>query len=124
PRRAPGRSPRRTGFLLGLVSPPFCPACDAPLSEERRGPLCARCWEALERIGPPWCRTCGVPMAAALRANDTPLCGSCRLRPPIFAYARAGARYGDVVREALHALKVKGRRCPAGPLAGPAGDGG
>ncbi|HKA61219.1 MAG TPA: ComF family protein [Methylomirabilota bacterium] len=117
PGRDTGLWRRWTGVLLDLVFPPFCPACDAPLSEERRGPLCARCWEALERIGPPWCRTCGVPMAAALRATDTPLCGSCRLRPPVFAYARAGARYGDVAREALHALKFKGRRGLAGPLA-------
>jgi ComF family protein len=35
----------------------------------------------------------------------------------VFAYARAGARYGDVAREALHALKFKGRRRLAGPLA-------
>ena len=49
-------------------------------------------------------------------ASETHLCGSCRLRPPVFAYARAGARYGDVVREALHALKFKGRRGLAAPL--------
>jgi len=44
------------------------------------------------------------------------LCGACRLRPPVFAYARAAARYGDVVREVLHALKFKGRRGLAAPL--------
>jgi ComF family protein len=44
------------------------------------------------------------------------LCGACRLRAPAFAYARAGARYGDVVREALHAFKFGGRRALAAPL--------
>jgi ComF family protein len=112
-----GRWRRWTGALLDLVFPPFCAVCRAPLSEARCGPLCLPCWDALERIGPPWCRTCGVPMRAALRSTDTPLCGECRLRPPVFAYARAGARYGDVAREALHALKFKGRRGLAGPLA-------
>ena len=47
---------------------------------------------------------------------ERPLCGACRLRPPVFAYARAAAGYGDVVREALHALKFKGRRGLAAPL--------
>jgi ComF family protein len=115
--RDTGRWRRWTGALLDLVFPPFCAVCRASLSDQRRGPLCAPCWDALERIGPPWCRICGVPMTAALRPTDTPLCGECRLRPPVFAYARAGARYGDVAREALHALKFKGRRELAGPLA-------
>lgn len=114
--RDPGGWRRWADALLDLVFPPFCPACRAPLSEMRRGPLCGACWEALERFGPPWCRTCGVPLAAALGAAATPLCGACRLRPPVWSYARAAARYGDVVREALHALKFKGRRGLAAPL--------
>src|SRR5262249_59955691 len=42
--------------------------------------------------------------------------GGCRSRPPRFAYARAAARYGDVVREAIHAFKFAGRRSLADPL--------
>jgi ComF family protein len=45
------------------------------------------------------------------------LCGTCRRRRPAFAYARAGARYGEVMREALHAFKFGGRRALAAPLA-------
>jgi ComF family protein len=116
PGHDPGPWRRWTGALLDLVFPPFCPVCRAPLAEDRRGLLCAPCWGALERIGPPGCRICGIPMATFAGAPATRLCGSCRLRPPVFAYARAGARYGDVVREALHALKFKGRRGLAGPL--------
>jgi ComF family protein len=108
---------RFTGALLDLVFPPFCPVCRAPLAEDRHGLLCAPCWEALERIGPPWCRTCGLPLGAFAGGADTHLCGACRLRPPVFTYARAGARYGDTVREALHALKFKGRRGLVAPLA-------
>jgi ComF family protein len=58
-------------------------------------------------------------MAAALpQSADNPgrLCGACRLHPPAFSYARAGARYGDLVREALHAFKFGGRRALAAPL--------
>ncbi len=63
---------------------------------------------------------CGGPeMAPALPQsadNAGRLCGACRLQPPVFAYARAGARYGDLVREALHAFKFGGRRALAVPL--------
>jgi ComF family protein len=44
------------------------------------------------------------------------LCGGCRLHAPTFDYARAAARYEDVVREALHAFKFQGRRALAAPL--------
>ena len=44
------------------------------------------------------------------------LCGSCRRRAPGFDYARSAARYDDVVREALHAFKFRGRRALAAPL--------
>jgi ComF family protein len=55
-------------------------------------------------------------METGLALDRGPLCGSCRLRRPVFAYARAAARYEDVVRGALHALKFGGRRALAGPL--------
>jgi ComF family protein len=44
------------------------------------------------------------------------LCGTCRRRRPRFAYARAAARYGGLVREAIHAFKFAGRRGLAEPL--------
>lgn len=44
------------------------------------------------------------------------LCGACRLDPPEFSWARAATRYGDSVREALHAFKFHGRRGLAAPL--------
>ncbi|HET8579260.1 MAG TPA: ComF family protein [Methylomirabilota bacterium] len=110
---ASARPPWRgwAGALLDLVFPPFCPVCDDRLGEGRRDPLCARCWARLERIEGPVCRTCGLPMTVP------GICGACRRRRPAFAYARAAARYGDVVREALHAFKFGGRRALAAPLA-------
>src|SRR5215831_12028331 len=79
---------------LDLVFPPLCPVCRELLGDGRRDPLCGTCWRRLSRIGPP----------------------ACRSRPPRFAYARAAARYGDVVREAIHAFKFAGRRSLADPL--------
>ncbi len=108
--------------LLDLVFPPFCPVCQRRLGEGRRDPLCGSCWDALERIAPPYCRVCGLPFSHLSPAEASPapggghLCGRCRRRPPPFAYARSAARYGEVVREAVHAFKFGGRRALAAPL--------
>ena len=65
----------------------------------------------MDRIEPPWCRRCGTPQSV------DGLCALCRQHPPRFTYARAAARYGGVVREAIHAFKFGGRRSLAEPLA-------
>jgi ComF family protein len=98
---------------LDLVFPALCPVCDATLAERRRDPLCGACWDALRRLGPPACVRCGLPLTAA--AVD--VCGGCALDPPAWDWARAAAEYEGVARDALHALKFRGRRAVAGPLA-------
>ena len=54
--------------------------------------------------------------SADIRSDPGPLCAQCRRRAPRFDYARSAARYEDVVREALHAFKFRGRRALAAPL--------
>jgi len=95
---------------LDLVFPPLCPVCREMLGSDRRDPLCGACWRDMDRIGPPWCRCCGLPLGVE------GLCGGCRHSRPAFAYARAAARYGGLVREAIHAFKFGGRRGMAEPL--------
>lgn len=56
------------------------------------------------------------PGTGASEAALGHLCEACRRRPPAFAYARAAARYGDVMRDTLHAFKFGGRRAMAAPL--------
>jgi predicted amidophosphoribosyltransferase len=109
---------------VDLVFPPFCPLCAARLGAGRRDPLCAGCWERLERIVSPCCRFCGAPFGAFAGGDvsvreTTPggaLCGACRVARPPWAYARAAAHYGDCARDALHAFKFGGRRALALPL--------
>lgn len=109
---------------LDLVFPPFCPLCAERLGPARRDPLCGRCWLGLERIAVPGCRRCGLPFGAfagevateAAASGGRGLCAACRRHRPTFAYARAAARYGAHVREALHAFKFGGRRALAAPL--------
>jgi ComF family protein len=116
------------GALLDLLYPPFCALCRLPLVPGRRerDPVCARCWERLERIAPPVCGVCGLPLGtgfgerpavlAAAVHDPLPRCGACRAQPPAYRYARAPARYEGAVRDALHALKFDGRRSMARPL--------
>jgi len=117
------------GALLDLLYPPFCALCRLPLVPGRRerDPVCARCWERLERIAPPVCGVCGLPLGAGFGErlgrlpgaihDPPPRCGACRSTPPPYRYARAPARYEGAVRDALHALKFDGRRSIASPLA-------
>jgi ComF family protein len=106
---------------LDLVFPALCPVCDASLAEGRRDPLCGVCWAAIPRIAPPWCGRCGLPFRA-LTPGPLPVappatCGPCRDDPPAWDWARAGAEYEGVVRDAIHAFKFEGKRALARPLA-------
>jgi ComF family protein len=123
------------GAILDLLFPPLCPVCgdhagiqfrDGPLL--RRAPLCERCWNSIAWLHPPWCSTCGrpstaVPAAPASNAavhsgvdSASERCGACLTRPPVFAYARSGARYEGTVRKALHAFKFSRKVALADPL--------
>src|SRR5919106_2841683 len=98
---------------LDLVFPALCPVCGATLAEGRRDPLCGACWRAIPRIGPPCCERCGAPLAPA----GPGVCGACVAEPPDWDWARAGAEYAGVIRDAIHALKFEGQRALARPLA-------
>jgi ComF family protein len=103
---------------LDLVFPASCPVCGETLAEGRRDPLCGPCWSAIPRVTPPWCERCGRPLPALTPAPAAVIsCGPCRADPPAWDWARAGAEYEGVVRDAIHALKFEGRRAVARPLA-------
>ncbi|HEX2441278.1 MAG TPA: ComF family protein [Methylomirabilota bacterium] len=98
---------------LDLVFPALCPVCGALLAEGRRDPLCGGCWRSIVRLAPPCCERCGVPFVA----GDVRVCGACAADPPPWDWARAGAEYDGVVRDAIHAFKFEGKRALARPLA-------
>ena len=108
---------------LDLVFPALCPLCASTLAERRRDPLCGACWEAIARLAPPGCDRCGLPRPTfdpAPPGGTIPgelQCGACRADPPGWDWARAGAEYGGVVRDAIHAFKFRGKRALARPLA-------
>ena len=98
---------------LDLVFPALCPVCGATLGEGRRDPLCGACWAGIPRIGAPCCERCGGPLAPATALDS---CGGCAAAPPGWDWARAGAEYAGVIRDAIHAFKFEGRRALARPL--------
>jgi len=108
---------------LDLVFPALCPVCKSTLAERRRDPLCGACWDLIPRIAPPCCDRCGLPaqaltpVPAEVVLAGRPLCGGCRVDPPGWDWARAGAAYDGVVRDAIHAFKFRGKRALARPLA-------
>jgi len=55
-------------------------------------------------------------MAGPPGIGAAPLCGRCRRQPPPFTYARSAVVYGEVAREAVHALKFRAQRALASPL--------
>jgi len=105
--------------VLDLVYPALCPVCDAVLGARRRDPLCGACWDAIDRLVPPACARCGVPWPgfdpAPAAAPGT--CEACLREPPPFDAARAAAAFAGPLREAVHALKFRGARGLARPLA-------
>jgi ComF family protein len=110
--------------VLDLVFPALCPSCTAPLGAGRRDPLCGPCWLGITRIAPPVCVACGLPRLGPASDDAPPpgdtagaRCGICRAAPPAFDYARSAALYAGPLREALHALKFRGKRALARPLA-------
>ena len=105
---------------LDLVFPALCPVCDVPLGAGRRDPLCGGCWNGVRRIGPPVCFRCGRPGVPDVREGSgerDPVCAACAVDPPPFHWARAAAGYEGPLREALHALKFRGKVALARPLA-------
>lgn len=103
--------------FLDLLFPPLCSLCQRRLDERRRDPLCGDCWDHLERLSPPFCVICGLPFGSfEAHGEASHRCEACRRRCPPFAYARSVALYGDTVREALHALKFRGKQLLSRPL--------
>lgn len=96
--------------FLDLLFPPLCPLCRRRLDEGRRDPLCGDCWASLERVRSPYCMICGLPFGSfGVGSEASHPCETCRRRRPVFSYARSATLYGDSVREALHALKFRGK---------------
>ncbi|WP_363349800.1 ComF family protein [Methylocystis echinoides] len=106
---------RRLGSgLLDLVYPPVCLVCRRAVAEH--GALCAACWRDIAFIERPFCERLGTPFERDL---DQPglISPEAAANPPVFARARAVARYdSDKARSLAHRLKYHDRLELAGPM--------
>lgn len=107
---------RRVGNLL---VPPACPLCATALASSHS--LCAACTVALDRLQlepQHTCPRCAQPVGRWLAGAEGSGCSWCRQRPFELDLSVAVARHEGVARQAILALKLRGRRCLARPLAG------
>jgi len=95
--------------LLGLLYPPHCPLCRAPLERPRF--VCDGCLSRITLLGPPWCAICGEPL------EDGELCGRCAHERLPFERARSAAFYEGHLARLIQLFKFEGERALASELA-------
>lgn len=104
--------------LLSVLLAPTCAACDHPLDEPTRGPVCQACWQSVKLFTPPLCEVCGDPRPSwRTRGIEFDTCRRCRDRHHLVSHARAVGDYDGALRAIIHALKYDGHRSVAHPLA-------
>ena len=105
---------RFAGAALDTLYPPTCLACRA--ATDAHGALCPRCWRAMRFIERPFCERLGTPFEQDL--GDGLLSPQAMADPPVFARARAVARFEDgPARTLTHRLKYSDRAELARPIA-------
>ena len=103
--------------LLSVFLAPACAACERPLEEPTRGPVCGGCWAAVVPITPPVCEACGDPLPSwRIISLECSRCPRCRRRESVVTRGRAIGAYDGSLRAIVHALKYDGRRSLARPL--------
>lgn len=103
--------------LLSIVIAPTCAACQRPLEEPTRGPVCAGCWTSITPMTPPVCDRCGDPLPSwRVVSLESAQCPRCRRGRSQVRHSRAIGPYEGALREIVHALKYDGRRSLARPL--------
>jgi ComF family protein len=100
------------GLALGVALPPLCAACREPVGGEG---LCAACWSKLSFIAPPYCARLGIPFP--IDPGPGTLSTEAIADPPVYHQARAAARFDDIARILVHALKY-GDRLDLAPMMG------
>jgi ComF family protein len=99
--------------LLDIVYPPVCLVCRKAVASHDA--LCPDCWSGMGFIERPYCERLGSPFDRDFGPGAISLAASAD--PPVFARARAVARYdSDKARSLAHRLKYYDRLELAEPL--------
>jgi ComF family protein len=98
---------------LDAIYPPTCLACRSAIAEA--GALCSQCWPRMRFIERPYCERLGTPFEQDL--GPRLLSPQAIADPPVFARARAVARFEDgPARQLVHRLKYSDRGDLARPM--------
>jgi ComF family protein len=97
---------------VDVALPPLCAACREPVGGEG---LCAACWSKLCFIAPPYCERLGIPFPYDPGTGVVSM--EAIADPPTYHRARAAARFDDISRALVHALKY-GDRLDLAPMMG------
>jgi ComF family protein len=98
---------------VDTLYPPTCLACRA--ATDAHGALCPRCWSAMRFIERPYCERLGTPFEQDL--GEGLISPQAMADPPVFARARAVARFEDgPARKLVHRLKYSDRAELARPI--------
>lgn len=109
---------RLSDALLAVFLAPICAACERPLDEPTRGPVCATCWSAIKAFTPPLCDVCGDPLPSwRVDTIESRRCPHCRGIERAVTCSRAIGEYDGSLRAIIHAFKYGQRRSLARPLA-------
>ena len=93
--------------LFDLLLPAICPLCDQPLGPSPHPPLCPACLGDMTPSACPCCPVCALPYPTENGTDH--LCEPCLRTPPPFDRIHALGDYAGRLREAITALKYRGR---------------
>ncbi|MBX9683668.1 MAG: ComF family protein [Hyphomicrobium sp.] len=112
-RRVAGARARFRRFgrtFLDVLLPPLCLACETRILSHDS--LCPSCWRRIDFIRQPLCDRLGLPLPYGSDPDDSgdaqPLVSALAIAdPPIYARARAVARFDGLMRDLVHDLKYQ-----------------
>lgn len=96
---------RALARVIDIVTPPICLKCHEPLATQDT--LCPACWSTIDFIRLPLCDRLGIPLPYDSGAGT--LSAQAVATPPLYARARAVARYNGSMRQLIHDLKFHDR---------------
>jgi len=96
--------------IVDVVTPPVCLSCHAPLADQQS--VCPSCWRQIDFIRHPLCDRLGLPLP--YDAGPGAISAEAAASPPVFARARAVARYDGVMRDLIHDFKFRDRHDAVG----------
>ena len=101
-----------------LFLPVFCQKCGNRILTEENLYFCGECWATIELVREPKCPHCGKPHSrrAGFEPVESFVCSECFAQKLWVERTHAAGLHVDVLRDAIHLLKYKGKRLAAQPL--------